>query len=327
MTELASAISSLSATEREALLVKGAREEGQVVYYGTLPVNQFTALKQAFNSRYPFLSVQQYYSPRQGILNRALNEARAGKQIADVFMLDVSYGSQLIKEGIVHPYPFPERKRFFDGSYDKRGYWHTMYLLTVSLVYNTRQVKAELAPRNYNQLLNPSWKGKLLFDPEAGYVLAAMEAVWGREKAVAYLKRLSAQDVIFRRGGTLAAQLIAAGEYPIAVALNGETAAEIRDNGAPLGFSVLSPKIIKPNGIFLAKKAPDSHAALLFIEWVLSAEGQKFLATVLGKGVAMRGIQVKHKEFQVEPDFVVSPELGPRLKDYIKDFQKVFDIS
>jgi hypothetical protein len=41
----------------------------------------------------------------------------------------------------------------------------------------------------------------------------------------------------------------------------------------------------------------------------------------------MRGMQVKHKVFQVEPDFVVSPELGVKLGPYIKEFQKIFGIS
>ena len=171
------------------------------------------------------------------------------------------------------------------------------------------------------------WKGKLLFDPEAGYLLAAMEQAWGREKAVEYLTKLSKQDLSFRRGGTLTSQLVAAGEYPIAVAVNGETSAAIRDQGAPLGFAILAPKIIKPEGFFLAKNAPNPYAALLFTEWVLSEDGQKFLATALGKGIAMRGVQAKYKEFQIQPDFVASPELGVKLRRYIEDFRKIFGIS
>jgi hypothetical protein len=114
----------------------------------------------------------------------------------------------------------------------------------------------------------------------------------------------------FRRGicqdGPI--QLIAAGEQPIGVTVNAETAAEMRDKGAPLGFSVLPPRIIKPNGFFVAKKAPHPHAALLFTDWSLSEEGQKVLAVDLGKGVAMKGIPSKYKEFQGEPDYVVGPE-------------------
>jgi ABC-type Fe3+ transport system substrate-binding protein len=124
----------------------------------------------------------------------------------------------------------------------------------------------------------------------------------------------------------LTTQLIAAGEQPIAIAVNAETAAEVRDKGAPLGFSVLSPRIIKPNGFFVAKKAPHPHAALLFTDWTLSEEGQKVLALELGKGVAMNGIPVKYKEFQGEPDFVVGPEFSSQLKQHMLEFHKIFGL-
>jgi iron(III) transport system substrate-binding protein len=155
------------------------------------------------------------------------------------------------------------------------------------------------APKSYDDLLSPEWKGKMLFDPEAGYILAAMEEAWGREKAVAYLTRLSKQDISYRRGGTLTTQVVASGEYPVGIAINGETSAAIREKGAPLGFRVLAPSIVKPEGLFIAKSAPHPHAALLFAEWVLSDEAQPFLATALGKGSAMKGVRSRFKDFQV----------------------------
>jgi len=53
-------------------------------------------------------------------------------------------------------------------------------------------------------------------------------------------------------------------------------------------------------------------------------EGQKVLAVELGKGVAMKGIPAKYKEFQGEPDYVVGPEFGSQLKQHMTDFQKIF---
>ena len=50
------------------------------------------------------------------------------------------------------------------------------------------------------------------------------------------------------------------------------------------------------------------------------------LALELGKGVAMNGIPVKHKEFQGEPDYVVGPEFGSRLKEHMKEFQRIFGL-
>ena len=72
----------------------------------------------------------------------------------------------------------------------------------------------------------------------------------------------------------------------------------------------------------MAKNAPHPHAALLFVEWVLSDEAQSFLATSLGKGSAMKGVRSKFKDFQVKQDFVVSPKLGANLQNY-QDFRKI----
>jgi hypothetical protein len=86
-----------------------------------------------------------------------------------------------------------------------------MYMLTTALVYNRNLVKPGEAPKTYQDLLDPKWKGKMMFDPEAAFIMAAMEQVWGKEKARDYLARLAKQDLIFRRGTTLTSQLIAAG--------------------------------------------------------------------------------------------------------------------
>lgn len=323
IAEVTAKIKSLKQQDRLNYLLKGAQFEGELVYYGTLPIDEFLPLAQLFNRRYRSMALQHYFSPRDGILSRTLTEARAGRHAVDVVQVDLSYGYQLLNVNLVHPYSIAGRNQYFDGTFDPAGYWHSMYYLTTALIYNTQSVKPEQAPKSYEELLQPTWKGKMLFDPEAGYILAAMEQAWGREKAVAYLARLAKQDISYRRGGTLTTQVVTSGEYPIGIAINGETSAAIREKGAPLGFKVLAPSIVKPEGLFLAKNAPHPHAALLFVEWVLSEEAQSFLAGTLGKGSAMKGAKSKFKDFQIKPDFVVSPKLGANLQNYIQDFRKI----
>jgi len=324
LPEVVSQVEKMSRAEREAFLIKGAREEKDVMFYATTPVNQVAVLKKYFSARYPFIDLKHYYSPRQGILNKTMAEYRGNANLVDVVMTDVSYGTVLMKEGVSGAYSTPDVQRYVRGSYDPKGQWYTMYMLTTALVYNRNQVKPNDAPKTYQDLLDPKWKGKMIFDPEAAFIMAAMEQAWGKEKARDYLARLAKQDLIFRRGTTLTSQLVAAGEQPIGVTINAETTADMRDKGAPLGFSVLPPRIIKPNGFFVAKKAPHPHAALLFTDWSLSEEGQKVLAVDLGKGVAMKGIPSKYKEFQGEPDYVVGPEFGSQLKQHMTEFQKIF---
>jgi iron(III) transport system substrate-binding protein len=323
IAEVAAKIKTLKTPDRINYLLKGAQSEGEMVYYGTLPIDEFLPLARVFNGRYRAIALHHYFAPRDGILSRTLNEARAGRHAVDVIQVDLSYGYQILNANLVEPYPVPGDSRFYEGTYDPNGLWHSMYYLTTALIYNANSVKPEQAPKTYDDLLNAAWKGKMVFDPEAGYILAAMEQAWGREKALAYLAKLSKQDVTYRRGGTLTTQVVSSGEYPIGIAVNGETSAAIRDRGAPLGFRVLPPTIVKPEGLFLAKDAPHPHTALLFVEWVLSQEAQSFLATTLGKGSAMKGVQSKYKEFQLRPDYVVSPALGANLQAYIQDFRKV----
>jgi hypothetical protein len=107
LPELTTRVEKMSGAEREALLIKGAKEEKEVMFYATTPVNQVAVLKKAFSARYPFVDLKHYYSPRQGILNKTVSEYRGNANIADVVMTDVSYGTILIKEGVSHPYTTP----------------------------------------------------------------------------------------------------------------------------------------------------------------------------------------------------------------------------
>ena len=323
IVEVAGKIKSLNQQEKMRYLLKGAQAEGEMVYYGTLPIDEFLPLARVFNQRYRSIALHHYFSPREGILNRTLTEARAGRHAVDVVQVDLSYGYQLMNANLVQAQAIGDRSRFFEGTYDPAGAWHSMYHLTTALIHNVNSVKGEQAPKSYEDLLAPAWKGKMLFDPEAGYILAALETAWGREKAVNYLGRLAKQDLSYRRGGTLTTQVVTSGEYPIGIAINGETSAAIREKGAPLGFKVLAPVIVKPEGLFTMKNAPHPHAALLFAEWVLSEEAQSFLAGTLGKGSAMKGVKSRFKEFQLKPDYVVSPKLGANLQTYIQDFRKI----
>ena len=249
LAEVTRKTKSLNQREKNRYLLKGAEAEGEMVYYGTLPIDEFLPLARLFNQRYRSIALHHYFSPRDGILNRTLTEARAGRHAVDIVQVDLSYGFQLLNANLVQPYAIGERNQFFEGTYEPAGSWHSMYHLTTALIYNSNAVKAEHAPNSYEDLLAPNWKGKMLFDPEAGYILAALESTWGREKAVNYLGRLAKQDLSYRRGGTLTTQVVTSGEYPIGIAINGETSAAIREKGAPLGFRVLAPVIVKAGGV------------------------------------------------------------------------------
>ena len=84
----------MSQQEKLRYLLKGAQAEGEMVYYGTLPIDEFLPLARVFNQRYRSIALHHYFSPRDGILNRTLTEARAGRHAVDVVQVDLSYGYQ-----------------------------------------------------------------------------------------------------------------------------------------------------------------------------------------------------------------------------------------
>jgi hypothetical protein len=79
-----------------------------------LPIDEFLPLAKVFNARYRALALQHYFSPRQGILNRALTEARAGRHAVDVVQVDLSYGYQLMNDNLVQAYMISGRERFYE---------------------------------------------------------------------------------------------------------------------------------------------------------------------------------------------------------------------
>jgi hypothetical protein len=73
-------------------------------------------------------------------------------------------------------------------------------------------------PKTYEDLLNPKWKGqKISVDNTSYNLLAGLITAWGKDKAVAYFKRLAAQEPSVMRGDTNRVQLAAAGEFPLII--------------------------------------------------------------------------------------------------------------
>lgn len=63
-----------------------------------------------------------------------------------------------------------------------------------------------------------------------------------------------------------------------------------------------------------------SHAATV-VEVIAKIKSLK----QLGEGSAMKGVRSRFKEFQLQPDFVVTPKLGAKLQNYIQDFRKILN--
>jgi len=81
--------------------------------------------------------------------------------------------------------------------------------------------------------------------------------------------------------------------------------------------------------VALVQRAPHPHSALLFIDWILSEEGQTRLADAAGRIPVRKGIKQKpwvQELFQKDFVFLSPSSIGPNLNSLIDQYNQIFGI-
>jgi iron(III) transport system substrate-binding protein len=273
---LAVAVSRASAQSPDPRLIEGAKKEGQMVFYTTMTVDQSKEVIDRFQKKYPFIKPALFRTGGGPLLNKILTEARGGLHAWDVVAGRAEMYVPLMERKLLASYRSPETKAIEEDLVDKEGYWTAYYVVTYVLGWHTKLVRREDVPKTYEALVEPKWKGQLSFDNEAYGMLRGLMRAWGREKAIAYFRRIAANDPSMKRGNTERVALAAAGEYPLTVAYN-QTFERMVARGAPIDWLALEPAVVSAFPIMLAARAPNPNAARLYYDFSLSKEGQEML--------------------------------------------------
>lgn len=262
--------------EADANLIAGAKREGNVVVYSTMTLDESQKILTGFEKKYPFLRGSIYRTGGAALLNRILSEDRAGKNYFDLVMARGDMVLPMKRKGLLAAYVSAEQRFYDDDLKDPQGYWTAMYISPIVLGFNTRMVRGSEAPKSYDDLLDPKWKGKISLDSTGYALLMGLKRAWGEIRAVEYLRRLAAQKPIIQRGNTARLQLTVAGEFPLLITYNymiqGFAAKE-----APVDWVALEPVIVQINPVMVAAKARHPNAARLLIDFILSREPQNIL--------------------------------------------------
>jgi iron(III) transport system substrate-binding protein len=271
------AIASQAQEGPDPKVVQAARKEGEIVWYTTMSSDQSNAFMARFQQKYSFLKPSVIRLGGSALLNRVLTEAKAGKYFFDVVHGTGEIVLPLMDMGLLAACASPERKMIPDDLKDKKGFWTSVYVNSVVLGYNTNLTKGQAIPRSYNDLLQPRWKGrKISVDDTYATFLQGLISVWGKDKALDYLKKLAEQDPVVMRGSTVRVQLAAAGEFPLVIAY-ANIIQYLAEKGAPMDWVALEPAVISVNTVMAGAKAAHPNAAKLFIDFTLSKEGQEKL--------------------------------------------------
>jgi iron(III) transport system substrate-binding protein len=262
---------------KAATFEEATKTEGEVVLYSSLNNEQIVTLVDVFKKKYPFIKPSFYRATSERVLQRAITEARAGRFAVDV-VTSAGFQVQLMKEaGLTQKFVPAEASAYPEGFKDPDGHWINVHSLLNTMAYNTQLVVPNEAPKKYEDLLAPKWKGKIgvnLQDPE-WYV--NLQRRMGKEKARGFLKALAAQQPGVRDGHNIAAQLLAAGEFHVVTNTYAHIAARIKGQGGPVQYVFDEPVITYVHPVALAKSAPHPNAGKLLMSFILSADGQRML--------------------------------------------------
>ena len=303
-------------------LIDGAKKEGALVWYMSASIEDAKAILLAFSKKYPFLKTDFFRAGSARLFNRIMNEARAGKVLFDLVAVRGLETHQLVKAGLLQPYVSPESVAYPAGFKDSKGYWVDYFDSYNVIGYNTQLVARDQAPKSWEDLLDPKWKGKIALDEENFSWYGAMTQKWGKEKTQRYMRALAKQDIQLRNGQTLIAQLMAAGEFSVAMVL-AHRIEKMKEQGAPVEWvTTLDPVTASLHPIGIAAKAPHPNAAKLFVDFILSKDGQQLLLSI-ERTPARPGIDTKMEARKLKL-FPMPPELGERYEQFQKEFREIF---
>jgi len=320
------ALEKVAPQERQQRLYELAKNEGEAVIYANMDVSAMKPLTDGFMKRYPGTKAASVHFSGAAIITRLDVEARAGKPVSDVVLSGQLGVLALIEKKIAMRYRSPEREFFRDGLKDKDGLW-TAYMTNVMVsAYNTRQIKKEEAPRTVEDLLKPRWKGKLTMDSQSYVWFGTMLQYLGEEAGLRFMRQLNEQNISHQRGRRLMTQLVAAGEFDMAVETNLNSVLTLNKQGAPLSFAPIQPYFLSPSLVFMSANAPRPYTGALFIDYLLSEDGQKIVVTTNRMPAHAK---VKSPESQVlEGQDVRTPDIfdiGKRYQAIGNRYREIFE--
>jgi ABC-type Fe3+ transport system substrate-binding protein len=260
-------------------LLAAAQKEGEAVLYTTHIVDQIVRpLIKAFQGYVPGVQIKYVRADSSAVVVRMINEARAGRVQSDLWC-SVDGVSALIQGGYTTQFEVPSAKELPPELVDRNRRWIATNTGVRSAAYNTQIVPAAFAPKSYQDLLDPRWKGKIVWNPKAmtgawGFISTVVQGM-GEEPGMAYLRALAKQEIVPLPMAIRAIlDRVIAGEYAIGLEMNNSHAAISAALGAPVKWVPLNPVSETLQVVGITKGAAHPNAAKLFIDFMVSKAGQ-----------------------------------------------------
>lgn len=201
--------------------------------------------------------------------------------------------------------------KFKDPAKRKGNYSSAVYMGILGYGVNTKRLeeKGLPIPQSWEDLTKPIYKDEIqVADPQSSgtayTALATFTQLWGEEKAFDYLKRLDKNISQYTKSGVTPSRNAARGEIAIGIGFLHDYSLE-QSQGAPL--ALVSPDEgtgYEIGGVSIIKGARNMDNAKLFVDWVLSKEGQE-LAWQKGKSFQiLTNVNAEQSPYALDPSIL-----------------------
>jgi iron(III) transport system substrate-binding protein len=272
-------------------LAEVARTKGPVIWYESSPQEQADKIIAAFGKRFPGVQLQHLRDAGgAGIGGRVVQEVQGNTRTADLLTGSASVIWQLVNRDLVVKQDW--------ASYGvPASVAHTPFTIaSTTAVYvilsNKQMVTDAEAPKNWNELTDPKWKGKVGLWIRAEPQLS-LASLWGEEKTMAFINQMNAQRPFLFKSTFPLAQQVGAGEVPVGVGLYHAAQPPIQ-RGAPIRVQLTDP--VATTTLHSAVIAPgrNREGGTLLALWLATAEGARVYEEATGRGHAgVKGTEVQ----------------------------------
>jgi len=314
-------------------LLDAARKEGQALWYTALIVDQIVRpLIKAFHAQVSGVEVKFIRIDSGQQVVRLMNEAKVGRVQGDLWSV-IDGATPLIQNNIAAPFDIASARGLPPTVVDPNRRWIATNLATRSLGHNTALVPPDKAPKTYQDLLDPRWKGAFVWNPNAmtgawGFIATVLRHM-GEDAGLAYLRKLARQEITPLPVATRAVlDRVIAGEYPMGLEMVNAHVAISRAMGAPVAWVPLDAVTTTLQVAGVTTGAPHPNAGRLFLDFITSRTGQEIFREanyipmhpdVPAKDPMLKAEQGGYKSVVLSPE-----EVDTNATRYQKIYQDIF---
>ncbi len=301
-----------------------AKQEGTLIVYTVWDIDHIRSLTDAFRKRFPGINTSYWQATRSEATTRTLTEYQGNQASVDVILTEAPL--VLHAAGATEPYQTVQGNSLFVND----AIAPVVSLQIQALAYNTKKLKREDAPKTWEDVTNPKYKGTVALDDpmRAGplsSMLAAFKDDWKDDARWAnFIKGLKSLNVPVHKSTSAMFRLLIAGEYSIVMPALFHDVVHEKEVGSPIDFARGAGPVVSPQQAAIYVKAPHPTTAKLFAEWLVSPEGQAAIDAV-GRPSARKAFKSKTS---LENGW--GPNVKPVVvsnKAYIEDARKWLDTA